>query len=166
MDLVWGRGGRGRAGRMAQAAARRLVPAGLGAAGRGAQARAGATAVHTDRAPQPLGPYSQAIRSGETLYVSGCIGLVPGTKDFAKGGVEGETEQVMANMGAVLEAGGASFDDVVKTTVLLADMGDFAKVNTIYEKYLNTSKPARSCFAVKELPLGALVEIECIASFA
>ena len=151
---------------MAQAAVRKLVPVGMGAVGRGTRARAAATAVRTDGAPAPLGPYSQAIRSGETLYVSGCIGLVPGTKDFAKGGVEGETEQVMANMGAVLEAGGASFDDVVKTTVLLADMGDFAKVNTIYEKYLNTSKPARSCFAVKELPLGALVEIECIAPFA
>merc|ERR1719213_1533695 len=85
---------------MAQAAVRKLVPVGMGAVGRGTRARAAATAVRTDGAPAPLGPYSQAIRSGETLYVSGCIGLVPGTKDFAKGGVEGETEQVMANMGA------------------------------------------------------------------
>ena len=159
-----GRSGSGGMAGVARATVNRLAP-GL-AVGRGAKARAAATAVRTDQAPEPLGPYSQAIRSGDTLWVSGCIGLIPGTKAFAEGGVVGEAEQVMKNMGAVLEAGGATFDDVVKTTVLVADMADFAKVNSVYEKFFSKSKPARSCFAVKELPLGALVEIECVASFA
>jgi reactive intermediate/imine deaminase len=110
-----------------------------------------------------LGPYSQAIRAGNTLYVSGQIGIVPGTKDFASDGVEGQAEQVMKNMGAILEAAGTSFGNVVKTTILLADMGDFAAVNAIYGRYFPENPPARATFAVKTLPLNAKVEIEAVA---
>eukprot|EP00955_Chlamydomonas_euryale_P112142 366113-Chlamydomonas_euryale.AAC.13 len=110
---------------------------------------------------------SQAIKAGNTVYVSGQIGLVPGTKDFAGTDVESQAEQVMKNMGAVLEAAGASYANVVKTTILLADMGDFAKVNEIYGKYFPAdSPPARATFAVKTLPLEARVEIDAIAVLA
>jgi reactive intermediate/imine deaminase len=119
--------------------------------------------IATEKAPAALGPYSQAIKAGNTIYVSGQIGLVPGTKDFASEGVEGQTEQVMKNMGAILEAAGASYSNVVKTTILLADMGDFATVNGIYGKYFEKDPPARATFAVKTLPLNAKVEIECVA---
>uniref|UniRef100_A0A7R9YUQ5 Uncharacterized protein n=1 Tax=Chlamydomonas euryale TaxID=1486919 RepID=A0A7R9YUQ5_9CHLO len=120
--------------------------------------------IATDKAPAALGPYSQAIKAGNTVYVSGQIGLVPGTKDFAGTDVESQAEQVMKNMGAVLEAAGASYANVVKTTILLADMGDFAKVNEIYGKYFPAdSPPARATFAVKTLPLEARVEIDAIA---
>lgn len=119
--------------------------------------------ISTDKAPGAVGPYSQAIRAGNTLYVSGQVALVPGTKEFNSNEVEGQTEQVMKNMGAILEAAGASYKDVVKTTVLLADMADFPKVNAIYAKYFPENPPARACFAVKTLPLNALVEIEAIA---
>ncbi|WIA13559.1 hypothetical protein OEZ85_007126 [Tetradesmus obliquus] len=120
--------------------------------------------VSTEDAPAALGPYSQAIKAGNTLYVSGQIGIVPGTKDFASEGVEGQTEQVMKNMGAILKAAGADYSDVVKTTILLADMGDFATVNGIYGRFFPENPPARATFAVKTLPLNARVEIECIAA--
>jgi 2-iminobutanoate/2-iminopropanoate deaminase len=119
--------------------------------------------IFTDKAPAAVGPYSQAIKAGSTLYVSGQVALVPGTKEFNSDEVEGQTEQVMKNMGAILEAAGASYKDVVKTTVLLADMADFPKVNAIYAKYFPENPPARACFAVKTLPLNAKVEIEAIA---
>lgn len=122
--------------------------------------------ISTDKAPAALGPYSQAIRAGNTLYVSGQIGIVPGTKDFASPDVEGQTEQVLKNMGAILEAAGAGYGDVVKTTILLADMADFAKVNAIYGKYFTDKPPARATFAVKDLPLAARVEIEATAVVA
>ncbi|GAX73984.1 hypothetical protein CEUSTIGMA_g1434.t1 [Chlamydomonas eustigma] len=130
--------------------------------------------ISTEKAPAALGPYSQAIRAGNTLYVSGQIGLVPGTKDFASADVEGQTEQVMKNMGAILEAAGASYANVVnqmsgllvhvvKTTILLADIHDFPKVNAIYGKYFPEQPPARATFAVKDLPMAARVEIEATA---
>lgn len=119
--------------------------------------------IATDKAPAALGPYSQAIKAGNTVYVSGQIGIVPGTKDFASPDVEGQTEQVLKNMGAILEAAGASYKHVVKTTILLADINDFAKVNAIYAKYFTEQPPARATFAVKDLPLGARVEIEATA---
>eukprot|EP00882_Tetradesmus_deserticola_P010390 GHRQ01010974.1.p1 GENE.GHRQ01010974.1~~GHRQ01010974.1.p1 ORF type:complete len:164 (+),score=52.69 GHRQ01010974.1:149-640(+) len=120
--------------------------------------------VSTEEAPAALGPYSQAIKAGNTLYVSGQIGIVPGTKDFASDGVEGQTEQVMKNMGAILKAAGADYASVVKTTILLADMADFATVNGIYGRFFPENPPARATFAVKTLPLNAKVEIECIAT--
>ena len=175
--------------------------------------------ISTDAAPGAVGPYSQAIKSGGCLYVSGCIPLVPGvssrkkrflemfilgavcvttppwpypnlsmylchlthkwylflfmflflflvlkTKEFNSEEVEAQTDQALKNMGEVLKAGGCSYDDVVKTTVLLADMKDFAAVNGVYSKYFSSNPPARSAFAVRELPLGAKIEIECIAS--
>jgi len=119
--------------------------------------------ISTDKAPAALGPYSQAIKVGNTLYVSGQIGIVPGTKNFASEDVSGQTEQVMKNMGAILEAAGATYQSVVKTTILLADMGDFGTVNEIYGKYFPENPPARATFAVKTLPLNAKVEIECVA---
>nr|QKY14847.1 2-iminopropanoate deaminase (RIDA) [Polytomella parva] len=122
------------------------------------------TVIATEKAPAALGPYSQAIKAGKTVYVSGQLGIVPGTKNFASVEVEGQAEQALKNMGAILEASGASYKDVVKTTILLADINDFAKVNAVYAKFFTEKPPARSTFAVKDLPLAARVEIEAIAS--
>ncbi|GIL82707.1 hypothetical protein Vretifemale_11555 [Volvox reticuliferus] len=119
--------------------------------------------ISTENAPAALGPYSQAIKAGNTVYVSGQIGIVPGTKNFASPDVEGQTEQVLKNLGAILKAAGADYKDVVKTTILLADIGDFAKVNAIYATYFTEQPPARATFAVKDLPLGARVEIDAVA---
>eukprot|EP01025_Chloroclados_australasicus_P026999 TRINITY_DN2679_c0_g1_i1.p2 TRINITY_DN2679_c0_g1~~TRINITY_DN2679_c0_g1_i1.p2 ORF type:complete len:160 (-),score=18.06 TRINITY_DN2679_c0_g1_i1:566-1045(-) len=119
--------------------------------------------VSTDKAPAALGPYSQAMKTGNMLFVSGQIGLVPETMEFESADVEVQTEQVMKNMGAVLEAGGADYSKVVKTMILLEDINHFAKVNAIYGKYFPENPPARSTFAVKSLPKGAKVEIEAIA---
>ena len=118
--------------------------------------------IATDLAPKAIGPYSQAIVVGNMVYTSGQIPINP-----ASGNIEGATiveqaEQVMKNLGEVLKASGASFDTAVKTTCFLADMADFAQFNGVYAKYF-TSNPARSCVAVKELPKGALVEVEVIA---
>merc|ERR1712113_427899 len=120
--------------------------------------------ISTDTAPGAVGPYSQAIKTNGFLYVSGRIPLIPGTMDFSGDGIEIQTEQVFKNMGEVLKAGGCDFSSVVKTTVLLADMGDFKAMNGVYAKYFTEDPPARSAFAVKDLPLGAKVEIECIAA--
>mmetsp|Transcript_6200 Transcript_6200/g.8405 ORF Transcript_6200/g.8405 Transcript_6200/m.8405 type:complete len:182 (-) Transcript_6200:186-731(-) len=119
--------------------------------------------ISTDKAPAAVGPYSQAIKVGETIFVSGCIGLVPETMKFADETVETQTTQVMTNMGEILTAAGADFSNVVKTTILLAEIGDFAKVNAIYATYFPSNPPARATFAVKDLPLGARVEIDCTA---
>eukprot|EP01007_Sphenomonas_quadrangularis_P001638 NODE_2658_length_563_cov_133.535019_g2280_i0.p1 GENE.NODE_2658_length_563_cov_133.535019_g2280_i0~~NODE_2658_length_563_cov_133.535019_g2280_i0.p1 ORF type:complete len:139 (+),score=43.76 NODE_2658_length_563_cov_133.535019_g2280_i0:51-467(+) len=119
--------------------------------------------VTSPNAPAAVGPYSQAVRHGNTLYLSGQIGFAPGETTL-KEGIEAQTEQVLKNLGAVLEAGGSSYDKVVKCTVLLDDMSHFATVNGIYEKYFSTHKPARACYAAKALPRGALVEIEAIAA--
>lgn len=119
--------------------------------------------MSTDKAPGAVGPYSQAIKANGMVYVSGQVGLVPGTKDFAGDDVESQTTQVMENMGAILTEAGSSFTKVIKTTILLADMDDFAKVNAVYGKYFPSEPPARATFAVKGLPLGAKVEIEATA---
>lgn len=120
--------------------------------------------IATDKAPAAIGAYSQAIRaSGDFLFVSGQIPLDPKTMEFVEGGVVEQAEQVMKNLGAVLEAGGASFGSVVKATVLLNDIKDFQAVNEVYAKYFSSGKPARAAFQAAGLPKGALVEIEAIA---
>ena len=118
--------------------------------------------ISTTNAPAAVGPYSQAIKIGDTLYTSGQIALDPATGAMAANDIEGQAEQVMKNLQAVLNAAGYSFDEVVKTTCFLANISDFSAFNEIYGKYF-TSKPARSCVAVKDLPKGALCEVELIA---
>jgi len=120
--------------------------------------------ISTPKAPAAVGPYNQAVITNGLMFCSGQIGFDPESMKFVSDEVEGQTEQCLKNMLAVLEAGGAGIEDVVKTTVFVADMGDFAKVNAIYEKYFSDTKPARSCVAAKTLPKNALVEIECIAA--
>ena len=117
--------------------------------------------VHTDKAPAAIGPYSQAIIHGDTLYTSGQIPVNPADGTVPEG-IAAQAEQSCKNVGAILEAAGSGYDKVIKTTCFLADMGDFAAFNEVYAKYF-TSKPARSCVAVKSLPKGVLCEIEAIA---
>jgi 2-iminobutanoate/2-iminopropanoate deaminase len=119
--------------------------------------------VLTAHAPAPIGPYSQAVQCGAELYCSGQIGLDPQTGQLVDGGVAAEAERVMENIGAVLCAAGYHPADVVKTTIFLIDMDDFGAVNTIYERFFGSAKPARSTVAVAALPRGARVEIDCIA---
>ncbi|XP_042485828.1 reactive Intermediate Deaminase A, chloroplastic-like [Macadamia integrifolia] len=121
-------------------------------------------AVRTEKAPAALGPYSQAIKANNMLFVSGVLGLVPETGKFISDGVEEQTEQVLKNMGEILKAGGASYSSVVKTTILLADLKDFKQVNEIYGKYFPSPAPARATYQVAALPLNAKIEIECIAA--
>ena len=118
--------------------------------------------IHTDHAPAAIGPYSQGFISGGFFFTSGQVALDPATGATVGTDVVAQTEQVMKNLSALLEAAGTDFTKVVKTTCFLADMGDFAAFNEIYAGYF-TSKPARSCVAVKDLPKGALCEIEAIA---
>ncbi|MBR3629305.1 MAG: Rid family detoxifying hydrolase [Oscillospiraceae bacterium] len=118
--------------------------------------------IFTEKAPAAIGPYSQAVRAGNVLYTSGQIAIVPATGNIEAKDIQGQTTQVMENLQQVLAAAGTSFDAVVKTTCFLADIADFAAFNEIYGKYI-TGKPARSCVAVKDLPKGALVEVEVIA---
>ena len=118
--------------------------------------------VYTKNAPDAIGPYSQAIKAGGFVFTSGQIAINPATGNVEADTIEGQTEQVMKNLSAVLAEAGSSLDKAVKTVCFLADMNDFAAFNKVYEKYF-TSKPARSCVAVKTLPAGALCEIEVIA---
>ena len=118
--------------------------------------------ILTESAPAPIGPYSQAIRCGNTLYCSGQIPVEPLTGEVIQGGIEKQTEKCCINIGEVLKQADFEYDDVIKTTCFLADMNDFAAFNSVYAKYF-TSKPARSCVAVKQLPKNCLVEIEVIA---
>lgn len=118
--------------------------------------------IHTDSAPVAIGPYSQAIKAGDLVFTSGQIPIDPATGEFAGTTIQEQTHQVCKNLGEVLKAAGTSFEKVVKTVCFVADMGDFAAVNEIYSEYF-VSKPARSCVAVKDLPKGALLEIEVIA---
>ena len=118
--------------------------------------------ISTPKAPAAIGPYSQAKVVNGMLYASGQIPINPATGDVDATTIEGQTEQVIANIAAVLEEAGSSFDNVVKTTCFLADMGDFAKFNEVYAKYF-VNKPARSCVAVKTLPKNVLCEVEVIA---
>ena len=118
--------------------------------------------IATDKAPQAIGPYSQAMVVGGLVFTSGQIAINPASGNIEAADVVGQTEQVMKNLGEVLAAAGASFESTVKTTCFLADIADFAAFNEIYGKYF-TGKPARSCVAAKALPKGALVEVEVIA---
>ena len=118
--------------------------------------------IYTEKAPAAIGPYSQAIKSGNVLYTSGQIAIVPATGNIEAKDIQGQSEQVMQNLQNVLTAAGTDFAHVVKTTCFLADIADFAAFNEVYGKYI-TEKPARSCVAVKDLPKGALVEVEVIA---
>ena len=118
--------------------------------------------ISTTKAPAAIGPYSQAKLVNGMLYVSGQIPVNPATGEIAGTDIETQAEQIMKNVAAVLEEAGTSFENVVKTTCFIADMADFAAFNAVYEKYF-TSKPARSCVAVKQLPKSVLAEVEVIA---
>jgi len=120
--------------------------------------------IATENAPAAIGPYSQAIRFGNMLFCSGQIPLDPLTGEVVAGDISVQTERVMANIAAVLKASGAGFDDVIKTTVFLVDMADFAAMNGVYARYFENHKPARSTVAVKSLPRGVQVEIEVLAA--
>ncbi|NLD01809.1 MAG: RidA family protein [Clostridiales bacterium] len=117
------------------------------------------------KAPAALGPYSAAIKVGELIFTSGQIPADPATGELAPGGIAQQTEQSLKNLSAVLEAAGSGLDQVIKTTCFLTDMADFAAFNAAYGKYFSDHKPARSTVAVKALPKGALVEIECVAEY-
>ena len=119
--------------------------------------------VHTEKAPAAIGPYSQAVILNGVLFTSGQIPVDPATGEITGNTIEEQAEQVMENLGAVLKEAGSSFENAVKTTCFLADMGDFAAFNEVYAKYF-TSKPARSCVAVKTLPKNVKCEIELIAA--
>lgn len=118
--------------------------------------------ISTDKAPAAIGPYSQAISTGNLLFTSGQIPINPETNNVDATDIKGQTEQVMKNLTAVLEEGGASLASVVKTTCFLSDIANFAAFNDVYAKYF-TENPARSCVAVRDLPRGVLVEVEAIA---
>lgn len=118
--------------------------------------------IYTSTAPDAIGPYSQAIKTASLVFTSGQIAINPSSGNVEETTIEGQTEQVMKNLGEVLRAAGTGFDKAVKTVCFLKNMGDFAAFNKIYGKYF-TSKPARSCVAVKELPKDVLVEVEVIA---
>ncbi len=120
-------------------------------------------AIATTKAPGAIGPYSQAVLAGSTLYISGQIPIDPATGAFAADDIAGQTEQSLKNIGAILEEAGFTYADVVKTTVLLADIADFGAMNEVYAKFFTGTCPARAAFAVKDIPKGALVEIEAIA---
>lgn len=121
------------------------------------------TIVHTDKAPAAVGPYSQAVKIGELVYTAGQIALDPATGQIVEGDVQAQTERVLQNLQAVLKAAGSSLKSVVKTTVFLQDMGDFAAMNEVYGRYFDKKPPARSTVQVAGLPLGAQVEIEVVA---
>lgn len=119
--------------------------------------------IHTNSAPAAIGPYSQAVQMGDLLFTSGQLGIVPETGELAQG-VEAQTEWALKNLGAILAEAGMSYANVLKTTVFVADLADFSKVNAIYQKFFDGAYPARSCVQVAALPKGGLVEIECIAA--
>ncbi len=120
-------------------------------------------AVFTSLAPRAVGPYSQAVEAGGILFISGQIPIDPATGQLVAGGIEAQTEQVMKNIGAILAEAGYTYADVVKSTCLLKDMGEFKAMNEVYGKYYPEDPPARAAFGVVELPLGARIEIETIA---
>lgn len=120
--------------------------------------------IHTTDAPAAVGPYSQAIRVGRMVYTAGQIGLDPATGRLVAGGVEAQTERVLQNLQAVLKAAGGGLEHVVKTTVFLRDMGQFAAMNGVYARFFGDHRPARSTVAVVGLPLDAQVEIEAVAA--
>ena len=119
--------------------------------------------ISTEKAPKAIGPYSQAVESNGILYISGQIPINPESGKLIEGDIKEQTEQVMKNIEAVLEAAGYAFSDVVKSTCLLNDMNNFAAMNEVYGKYYQSDPPARAAYAVVKLPLGSLIEIETIA---
>lgn len=119
--------------------------------------------IHTEKAPKAIGPYSQAVRSEHLVFTAGQAGLEPASGELVKGGIEAETRQVLTNLKNVLEAADSGMNYVVKTTVFLKDMNDFAKMNAIYAEFFSENPPARSTVGVAALPKGALVEIELVA---
>ena len=119
--------------------------------------------VSTKSAPVAIGPYSQAIKTDGLVFVSGQLPIDPQTGAFPEGGIAAQTAQSLKNLGSILAEAGSDYSKVIKTTVFLADMADFASMNEVYSSFFNAPFPARSAIAVKELPKGALVEIECIA---
>ncbi len=119
--------------------------------------------ITTDKAPAAVGPYSQAVRAGDFLFTAGQLGLVPGRKEFAGPEIEAQTRQALENLKAVLEAGGSCLKHVVKTTVFLADMGEFPRMNAVYAEFFPENPPARSAVQAAALPLGGRVEIEAVA---
>ena len=120
-------------------------------------------AIHTDQAPKALGPYSQAIEAGGVVFASGQVPIDPATDQFVSGGIKEQTRQSLTNARSILQQAGTDLSHVVKTTVFLADMADFAAMNEVYAEFFSQPYPARSAVAVKQLPKGALVEVECIA---
>ena len=119
--------------------------------------------VQTENAPKAIGPYQQAIKANGFIYTAGQIPIDPKTANFVEGDISAQTRQVLENLKAVLEAGGSALDRVVKATVFLKNMADFAAMNDVYAQYLGSAKPARSTVAVAELPRGALIEIDLVA---
>ena len=119
--------------------------------------------IYTANAPKAIGPYSQAVEANGTLYVSGQVPINPATGKLVEGGIKEQTGQVMKNIGAILEAAGYTYGDVVKSVCLLSDMDNFAAMNEVYGSYYTHDNPARAAFGVVRLPLGALIEIETIA---
>lgn len=119
--------------------------------------------IQTSEAPAAIGPYSQAVEINGTLYISGQVPVDPATAKVVEGGISEQTKQVMKNIGAILKAAGYTYSNVVKSTCLLSTMDDFKAMNEVYGSYYPENPPARAAFAVKGLPLGALIEIECVA---
>lgn len=119
--------------------------------------------INTNNAPAPIGPYNQAVMAGDTLYVSGQIPMDPGSGEIISGNIADETEMVMKNLGAILEAAGMNFSNVVKCTIFISDMNDFAVINDVYGKSFDNNAPARETVQVSRLPKDVNVEISCIA---
>jgi 2-iminobutanoate/2-iminopropanoate deaminase len=120
-------------------------------------------AIATDKAPAAVGPYSQGVKAGDLIFSAGQLGLVPGTKEFAGPDIESQTRQALENLKGVVEAGGSCLKHVVKTTVFLANMGEFARMNAVYAEFFPEAPPARSAVQAAALPLGGRVEIEAVA---
>lgn len=120
--------------------------------------------IKTITAPSAIGPYSQAIKYGNLIFVSGQIAINPSTNEFINGDINGQTKQVIENIKAILESSGSSLQQVLKVTIFITDMKDFDSINTVYSEYFSSSLPARACVEVSSLPKGAKVEIEAIAS--
>lgn len=121
------------------------------------------TIIKTDEAPKAIGPYSQGVLIDGFLYTAGQMGVVPETGEFVEGGIEAQTERVLENIKQILKAANMGFENVIKTTVFVTDMGDFSKINEIYGRYFKDNPPARSLVEVRNLPKGALIEIEVVA---
>jgi len=124
----------------------------------------GKKVIATDKAPKAIGPYSQAIQSGDLLFTAGQIGLEPSSGELVTGGIEAQTRQALTNVKNILEAAGSNLNEVIKTTVFLQNMADFAAMNAVYAEFFPANPPARSTIAVAALPKGAMVEIEAIAT--